>query len=109
MNLARRVAKLERAQIFASARPSSTRLQAALDAASLRITGKRFDAVSGDEATTRLIWDDLQDRFIRELSAADLGGLIAEVELTAFGGDTAARDAALGLPINEGIEPPRRT
>jgi hypothetical protein len=108
MNLAKRVAKLEQAEMFASSRPVLTRLEAALDAASLRITGKPFDAVSGDEGTKRLIWDDLEERFIRDLSAADLESLIAEVELTAFGSDTAARDAALGLSISEGIEPPRR-
>src|ERR1700676_1948346 len=109
MKLAKRVAKLEQAEIFASSRPVLTRLEAALDAASLRITGKPFDAVSGDEGTKRLIWDDLEVGFIRNLTADDLERLIAECERSAFGNGTAARDAALGLPINEGIEPPRRT
>ena len=86
MNLAKRVTKLEHAEIFGSALPLSTRLQAALNAAALRITGKPFDAFSGDEAATRLIWDDLEKRFIRELSVADLESLIAEVQQTAFKG-----------------------
>lgn len=80
MNLAKRVAKLEQAEIFTISRPPLTRLEGALNEASLRLTGKLFDAVSGDEATEKLIWDDLQERFIREFSAADLEGLIAEVE-----------------------------
>lgn len=86
MNLAKRVTKLEHAEIFGSALPLSTRIEAALNAAALRITGKPLDAVSGDELAMRLIYDDLQERFIRELSVADLESLIAEVEQVAFKG-----------------------
>jgi hypothetical protein len=101
MKLAKRVAKLEHAEIFVSARPLSTRLDAALNVAALRITGKPFDSVSGDEAAMRLIWDDLQERFIRELSVTDLESLIAEIGQVAVNGDTAARDAERGMPISE--------
>jgi hypothetical protein len=101
MNIAKRVAKLEHAEIFVSARPLSTRLEAALNAAALRITGKPLDAVSGDEVATRLICDDLQERFVRELSLTDLESLIAELQQVAFKGDTAARDAEQGMPISE--------
>jgi len=83
MNLAKRVAKLEHAEIFASARPVWTRLEGALNDASLRITGKPFNDVSADEATTGIVWADLEERFIRNLGAADLDTLIAEVELRA--------------------------
>jgi hypothetical protein len=106
MSLTKRLAKLEKAEIFSSARPGLTRLEAALNDASLRLTGKLFDAVSGDEATEKLIWNDLQERFIRELSVADLESLISEFEQIAFKGDTAARDAARGMAVSEGIESP---
>jgi len=108
MNLTKRLAKLERTEIFASARPPLTRLEAALNEASLRITGKLFNAVSENEAQTRRIWDDLEERFIRELSVADLESLITEFEQIAFKGDPAARDAARGMAASEGIESPWR-
>jgi hypothetical protein len=103
MNLAKRVAKLEHTKIFVSALPLSIRLDAALNAAALRITGKLFDTVSGDEGTMRLILDDLQERFIRELSVTDLESLIAEVGQVAVNGDTAARDAEHVTPISEAM------
>jgi hypothetical protein len=109
MSLTKRLAKLEKAEIFSSAQPGLTRLEAALNAASLRMTGKLFDDVSGDEATTRRIWDDLEERFIRELSVADLESLITEFEQIAFKGDPAARDAARGMAVSEGSESPWRS
>jgi hypothetical protein len=60
-----------------------------------------LDAVSGDEAATRLVLEDLQERFIRELSDTELENLIAEFEQVTFKGDTAARDAGRGMPISE--------
>jgi hypothetical protein len=103
MNLAKRVTKLEHIKIFVSALPLSIRFQAALNDASLRVTGKPFEAVSGDEAAMRLILDDLQERFIRELNVTDLESLIAELGQVAVNGDTAARDAEHVTPISEAI------
>ena len=93
MNLEKRVEKLEQAEIFTGPRSLLTQLQVALNGASLRITGKLFSAPC-DQPIQELIFADLEDRFIRNLSDADLHSLAVELGRIAYGDDTAALEAA---------------
>ena len=104
MKLAKRLEKLEQTEIFVSPLPLSSRLETALNAAALKITGKPLEAFSGDERTTRLICDDLQERFVRELSVTDLESLIAEVGKVAVNDDTSARDGEGAMAISQDKE-----
>jgi Arc/MetJ family transcription regulator len=48
------------------------RFQRALDEASVRLTGKCFDRISGDYAAVDLVLNDLGQSFVRELGDSDL-------------------------------------
>ncbi|MCU1236699.1 MAG: hypothetical protein JWP63_4666 [Candidatus Solibacter sp.] len=94
MRLLHRVQQLERAKGPASPPTPLERLHRALDAASIRTTGRRYDQISGDEGAVNLVMEDLGQSFIRELADAELATLIAESERLAFGTDTEALKAA---------------
>ena len=79
-NLSRRVEKLERSEIFASPKQLMRRLQDALNGAALRITGRLLRAAPRDSVTRQRIFDDLGERFIRNLSDRDLELLQAELQ-----------------------------
>jgi len=94
MTLAKRVERLEKAEVFADRQRLLDRLEHALNGTALRITGKLFNVVSGDPAIQKLIFDDLEKRFIRNLSDAELDLLAEELGHIAFGDNTAALEAA---------------
>jgi hypothetical protein len=101
MTLAKRVARLEQAEIFVTPQRLLERLEQALNAAALRRAGKLFAAVWGDETIRKLILDDLANRFVRNLSDSDLARLEEELGRIAYGDDTAvikaAKSRALGI------------
>ena len=79
-SLSRRVEKLEQSELFASPQQLMRRLQAALNGAALRITGRLLRAAPRDSVTQQRIFDDLGERFIRNLSDRDLELLQAELQ-----------------------------
>ena len=93
-SLQRRVEKLERTEILKRHLPPMEQLQTALNDAAVRLTGKDFSFVQCDETAMVLVMNELRDSFLEKLSVADLDSLIAQLERIAFGGDTAALEAA---------------
>jgi hypothetical protein len=104
-NLAKRLARLEQSDIFAGPKQLMSRLDAALNGAALRITGKFFRAAPHDKAIRKRIYADLEERFIRNLSDAELDNLGAELGRSIFGADAAALEAfkkeAMELPTTD--------
>jgi hypothetical protein len=76
LGLTRRVAKLEQSEVFAGPQQLMARLDAAKNGSALRLTGKLYRAVRGDAAIRERIFTDVQDRFLRNLSDAELDSLI---------------------------------
>jgi hypothetical protein len=93
-NHQRRVQKLERSEVLMRHLSPLEHLQEALDDAAVRLTGKDFSFVEGDEPTMERIMNDLRDSFFPKLSVGALANLMSELEPIAFGGDTAALEAA---------------
>jgi len=94
--------------MFVSPQLLVSRLATALNGAALRISGKFFSAVPRDTPIQERIFADVQVRFIRNLSDAELESLEGELGRLAYGDDTAALEAArrkaLGLPATEAVE-----
>jgi hypothetical protein len=99
--LQRRVEKLERTELLKCHLSPLERLQRALDEAAVRLTGRDLSFVQGDEPTTELVANDLQDSFMKDLSDVDLANLISALEPIAFGGNTAALEAARQDAVRE--------
>jgi hypothetical protein len=92
--LQRRVQKLERTEILKRHLPLLEQLKTALNDAAVRLTGKDFTFVQGDELATVRAMNEVRDSFLEKLNDADLASLISELEPIAFGDDTAALEAA---------------
>ena len=94
MRLVHRIRQLERVRALAGPSTPMERFQRALDEASVRLTGKCFDQISGDDAAVDLVLNDLGQSFVRELGDSELETLTAELARIAFGGDAEALAAA---------------
>jgi hypothetical protein len=73
----KRLYRLEHSPAFASPRLMLTRIDEALQQASLRIIGKRHCPTDIDEATHAMIFKDISDRFIQHLTDEELDFLEA--------------------------------
>jgi hypothetical protein len=94
MRFVHRVRQLERVRALASPSTLMERFQRALDKASVRLTGKCFDQISGDDAAVELVLNDLSQSFVRQLDDSELETLSGELARVAFGGDAEALAAA---------------
>lgn len=94
MRLVHRVRQLERVRALAGPPTARDRFQRALDEASVRLTGKRAEQISGDAAALDVVFAELRQSYIGQLTDTDLEILLAEFERIAFGGDAEARAAA---------------
>ena len=94
MRLVHRVRQLERVRALAGPSTPMERFQRALDKSSVRLTGKCFDQISGDDVAVDLVLNDLGQSFVRELGDSDLETLTAELARIAFGGGALALEAA---------------
>jgi hypothetical protein len=94
MRLVHRVRQLERVKALARPCTPVDRFQRALDEASVRLIGKCFDRIAGDDAAVNFVLNDLSQSFIRELADNDLETLSAKLAQIAFGDDTEALAAA---------------
>jgi hypothetical protein len=94
MRLAHRIPQLERVRVLARLSTPVDRFQRAFNEAAVRLAGKCFDRIAGDDAAVNLVLNDLSQPFIRELADNDLETLMAELARIAFGDDTEALAAA---------------
>jgi hypothetical protein len=85
--------KLEQSESLSRHLPPMEQLKRALDEAAVRLTGKSFSFVQGDEPAIVWVISEVRDSFMQKLSPADRNSLIAELETIAFGDDTAALEA----------------
>jgi hypothetical protein len=79
-NLTRRLGKLEQSDVFAGPQQLMNRLQAALNGAALRTTGRLYCAVRHDGAMRERIFTDVHDRFFSKLSDAELDIVESEIK-----------------------------
>jgi hypothetical protein len=101
MRFADRLKKLERTESLKRRFSPIERWMQALNETACRLTGKEWRVVQGDSAAMSWVMDDLQDSFFVKLSVPDLEILMEELGRIAFGGDTAAMEAARQELIRE--------
>lgn len=93
LKLARRLEKLERSEVFAGPQVLWNQFEAALNAHSLRTTGKLYRAVPRDDGSRDRIFNEVSTRFLQDRTDAELDFLEADLrrrgpgQCTGFLGD----------------------